>query len=459
MKRIISILTIISVVLSSGLAYAITVDESIINVLNEGETYINGEIRTDISDIMDVGNGYLVYKEENGVKERCFTEDFINFKPVEVFDAHGNRDFYVQAEWTRAGHMDEIKWANGVYMARSNVYDNEMYPGWVLESEGYLYILDKDFQYIKRITFASYVREISYIDGIYYVRITNRGYLRAMVWGSTSEDVIEGVYSSTDLENWKEEPDLQRVPVTNGKTVLTMSNDNVYTFKDGRLDNQIIYEEVKTNYIAGNDVYSQQILNTTGEYFYIYDSSRKYGDPMAIWLSNDGIYMTKYQVDTLNLKSINGSLLDGYEESYMSKNDIDRYLQTSDIYVRLNDKILGFAQPPVMENDRTLVPMRFLFEQMGADVNWNDSTQTATATINSARGGGGERNRAGEIQNSVTFAIDNTTAAVNGKEATMDVPARLINDQTFVPLRFLSENLGYNVEWDESANTAIITTD
>ena len=130
-----------------------------------------------------------------------------------------------------------------------------------------------------------------------------------------------------------------------------------------------------------------------------------------------------------------------------------------------------------MEDDRTLVPMRFLFEQMGADVNWNDATQTATATLNSARGGGGERNGAGEITpaidskakplmvntvgdtNSVTFSIDDTNAIVNGEDAMMDVPARLINDQTFVPLRFLSENLGYDVQWDESTNTAIITTE
>ena len=327
MKKIISILTIISIALSSSLTSAITVDDtSIIHALNEGETYINGEIRTDISDIMNVGNGYLVYKEENGEKQRYFTEDFINFRPVEVFDAHGNEDFYVQGKWTRAGHMDEIKWADGVYMARSNVYDNEMYPGRVLESEGYLYILDEDFQYIKRITFASYVREISYIDGIYYVRITNRGYLRAMVWGSTSEDVIEGVYSSTDLENWNEEPDLQRVPVTNGKTVLTMSNDNIYTFKDGRLDNQIIYEEVKTNYIAGNDVYSQQILNVTGEYYYFVNFPKEYGEPTYIWLSNDGVYMTAYQTNTTGLKDIGEFIIDSYGGAYISKNDINRYL-------------------------------------------------------------------------------------------------------------------------------------
>lgn len=53
-------------------------------------------------------------------------------------------------------------------------------------------------------------------------------------------------------------------------------------------------------------------------------------------------------------------------------------------------------------------------------------------------------------------SIDNTTATVNGAEATMDVPARLVNDKTMVPLRFLSENLGYTVTWDEETNTASI---
>ena len=128
------------------------------------------------------------------------------------------------------------------------------------------------------------------------------------------------------------------------------------------------------------------------------------------------------------------------------------------VIVRLNDKILGFDQPPVTENDRTLVPMRFLFEQMGAEVTWDDATQTATATV--------PVTTEEEIQTfglaeekSVTFSVDNTTATVNGSTATMDVPARLINDKTMVPLRFLSENLGFDVSWDEASRTAIVTTE
>ena len=127
-------------------------------------------------------------------------------------------------------------------------------------------------------------------------------------------------------------------------------------------------------------------------------------------------------------------------------------------YVRLNDKILGFSQPPVTESDLTLVPMRFLFEQMGAEVTWDDAAQTAMATV--------PVTTEEEIQTfglaqekSVTFSVDNTTATVNGSMATMDVPARLINDQTMVPLRFLSENLGFDVSWDEASRTAIVTTE
>ena len=107
----------------------------------------------------------------------------------------------------------------------------------------------------------------------------------------------------------------------------------------------------------------------------------------------------------------------------------------------LNDSILSFDQPPVIEEGRTLVPMRFLFEQMGANVEWNEETKSARATLN---------NKA------VTFAIDDNEAEVDSQPVTMDVPARLINGKTMVPLRFFSEKLGYTVTWDEETRTAVV---
>ena len=107
-----------------------------------------------------------------------------------------------------------------------------------------------------------------------------------------------------------------------------------------------------------------------------------------------------------------------------------------------NNSYLSFENPPVLENDRTLIPMRFLFEQMGAEVSWDETTNTATVS------------KASDV---VSFSIDNTVATVNAQPKTMDVPARLINDKTYIPLRFLSEELGYTVEWDEETNTVTIS--
>ena len=100
---------------------------------------------------------------------------------------------------------------------------------------------------------------------------------------------------------------------------------------------------------------------------------------------------------------------------------------------------MGFETPPIIENGSTLVPMRFLFEQMGADVEWNGETQTATATLDNTE---------------ITFSINNINAEVNNILTTMDVPARLVNGKTMVPLRFLSENMGYTVDWDADSRSS-----
>ena len=110
-------------------------------------------------------------------------------------------------------------------------------------------------------------------------------------------------------------------------------------------------------------------------------------------------------------------------------------------YVKYQDNLLAFETPPAIEDGSTLVPMRFLLEQMGADVEWNGETQTVTAMLDNT---------------AVTFAIDDINAEVNNELATMDVPARLINGKTMVPLRFLSEEMGFDVDWDADSRTAIV---
>ena len=92
--------------------------------------------------------------------------------------------------------------------------------------------------------------------------------------------------------------------------------------------------------------------------------------------------------------------------------------------------------------DRFLVPMRGIFEALGAVVGWDGETRTVTGTK-------------GDI--SVKLTIDSKIANVNGKTVELDVPATIIRDRTYVPTRFVSESLGANVGWDGLNRVAIIT--
>lgn len=98
-----------------------------------------------------------------------------------------------------------------------------------------------------------------------------------------------------------------------------------------------------------------------------------------------------------------------------------------------NDKKISFDQIPVIENGRTLVPLRAIFETFGAEVNWDGNTRTVTATKDGIE---------------VKLTIDNTTAYKNGEAITLDVPAKIVNGRTLVPVRFVSDCFDVQVEWD-----------
>lgn len=99
--------------------------------------------------------------------------------------------------------------------------------------------------------------------------------------------------------------------------------------------------------------------------------------------------------------------------------------------------------PPVIEASRTLVPYRALLEAMGAKVLWDQEAMMATAILGSRQ---------------VQVNIDSTVGFVNGVSKTMDVPPRIVNGRTMIPLRFVLENLNCEVEWQQATRTVAITT-
>lgn len=115
---------------------------------------------------------------------------------------------------------------------------------------------------------------------------------------------------------------------------------------------------------------------------------------------------------------------------------------TQGVSVFINGTLLTFKdQPAIIQNDRTLVPLRGIFEALGATLDWND----ATRTINAHKGA-----------NHITLKIGDKNATVNGKQVTLDVPAQIRNDRTLVPARFSGESLGAKVYWDPQTRIVII---
>lgn len=107
-----------------------------------------------------------------------------------------------------------------------------------------------------------------------------------------------------------------------------------------------------------------------------------------------------------------------------------------------------FDVNPFIENDRTLVPMRAIFEAVGANVQWDAENRTVHAV-----------RVEGERVSGISLQIDSTDAFVNSEKMVLDVPAKIKDDRTFVPLRFVIEALGEKVEWDGEEYAVIITTD
>jgi hypothetical protein len=115
----------------------------------------------------------------------------------------------------------------------------------------------------------------------------------------------------------------------------------------------------------------------------------------------------------------------------------------SQIDININGSKISFEQAPFIDNGTTMVPMRAIFEALGADVDWNNAAKTVTAVK-------------GEIRISLT--IDDNTAYINEKSVSLDSKPVIKSGTTMVPVRFVSEALGATVDWNASDKSITITT-
>lgn len=104
-----------------------------------------------------------------------------------------------------------------------------------------------------------------------------------------------------------------------------------------------------------------------------------------------------------------------------------------EIRILLNNKFLMCEQPPVLDNGRTLVPMRVIFEALGAEVSWDAGTKTAIGIKDGKK---------------VSLTIGKNEIVVDGKAKSLDVPAKIINDKTMIPVRAVAEAFDCTVNWN-----------
>jgi len=113
------------------------------------------------------------------------------------------------------------------------------------------------------------------------------------------------------------------------------------------------------------------------------------------------------------------------------------------ITVLLDSNPIKFDVAPTIIDGVTLVPLRAIFEALDINVGWDEATQTVMCTKDSTI---------------IVLQIDNENAFINGEKHLLDVPAKLINSRTLVPIGFIETATGANVNWDEQTNTVIIST-
>lgn len=115
-----------------------------------------------------------------------------------------------------------------------------------------------------------------------------------------------------------------------------------------------------------------------------------------------------------------------------------------EITVLVNGQALVFDQPPVVVGGRTMVPMAAIFTALGADVSWDAPAQMVTAS----RG-----------DTTIKLIIGMQSAQVNGHETSLTPAPQIINGRTMVPLAFVAQALGADVQWDGNTRTVTIIQD
>lgn len=243
--------------------------------------------------------------------------------------------------------------------------------------------------------------------------------LKTVNFASSVNEISNSAFKSCGLEEFTVP---EGVEVINSNTFEGCSSLEKVTMKNGvkRIDNA-----------AFKDCKSLKVV-------YIPDSCKNIADSAFNGCKNVVIYCSRNSfaesfAEKQGLKIEYGKPSEGATET----------VNTSGITVKVDGQVLdcGAAQPVIVEG-RTLVPLRPIFEALDVKLEWNNTTKTITGSKGTS---------------TIKLVIGNKEATLNGQILKLDVPAQIIDGYTMVPLRFIGDCLGCEINWSQQSKTASIS--
>lgn len=283
----------------------------------------------------------------------------------------------------------------------------------------------------------SYQRDRAYIEKSELVGLkegTNK--LTAIVWDSahnTDEKTIYiDIFSESSESNEYEDneaPVILDFYCEEGTTLNPNATDSITIVAKAKDNKELDHVIVELGYIGKVDkIYFDDNGIATKTYDIGFISFTKEGSLSVIAVDKAGNhseskYFMYYLTETPR-SSINEQHTYAYNHA-SNNNEIEVFVQY---------KKISFDVKPRLINDRTMVPLRAIFETLGARVDWDEATQTVTAYR-------------GDV--TIELTIGDSYMYVNGYSVYLDSPAVKIDDRTLVPVRAISESFGCEVEWYE----------
>lgn len=227
----------------------------------------------------------------------------------------------------------------------------------------------------------------------------------------------------------------------NGAAMHYLSNDAILSqFKKTNVNAQ------NTQIIDGTENSTYKNINGIDYYKYYRDYTIK-----------DEYYLTCSVTDELYITFVGGfCYIIRYEGLGISENQRDveetllktiKYgMPSQRISIYINDERIYPDSEPVLVSDRTLVPIRAIAEKLGYTVSWEDETECVTL-------------KSSNNSTTIKFCIGDTSFTKNDSDRTeIDVPAMLLNDRTYLPLRAVAEATGARVDWVNETNSVLISS-